>query len=481
MSTTTPHVLLFPIPMQGPVNCTLKLAELLCISNISVTVLNTEHIQRNLLLHTNVVSRFSRYTNFRFEAISDGLPEDHPRSAERFMEMFEGMKNVTVPAFRDMMVSGCFSSKSECPVTVIIPDASFSFALDVAEEIGIPLIYFETVSPCALWTYLCLPKLIEAGEVPFNGDDLDVPVKNVPGTEAFLRRRDLPDFYRRDNLTNHTMQIIMKEAQYVPRAHGVIINTFEELDASILVHLRNVCPNTYCIGPLHTLFKSRLSIEPKLEIQDPQSIVSNSLWEENRTCLSWLDKQPPKSVIYVSVGSLAMMTVDQFFEIWHGLVNSGKPFLMVKRPGSIIGDYDDNQVPKVLMDETKKRGFFAEWVPQEEVLAHSAIVGFFTHSGWNSTLESIVEKVPMICLPFYVDQQVNSRFVSEIWKIGIDIKDTNDRVIIEKAVNNLINLKRNDFIKSLNALAKSAAESITKDGSSFMDLNRLINDIKSIS
>lgn len=165
-----PHVLIFPLSMQGPVNCMLKLAELLCLSGISVTVLNTDHIQRSLIRHTDVLSRFSRYTNFRFETISDGLPDDHPRSGERFLEILEGFRTVTEPVFREMMVSGCFSSKSGFPVTVIIPDGSFSFALDVAEEIEIPLIYFETVSPCALWTYLCLPKLIQAGEVPFNGD-----------------------------------------------------------------------------------------------------------------------------------------------------------------------------------------------------------------------------------------------------------------------------------------------------------------------
>ncbi|GKC21147.1 hypothetical protein Tco_1023297, partial [Tanacetum coccineum] len=50
----------------------------------------------------------------------------------------------------------------------IYPDEIYSFALDVADEVGVPVVYFETVSPCALWTYLCLPKLIEAGEVPFN-------------------------------------------------------------------------------------------------------------------------------------------------------------------------------------------------------------------------------------------------------------------------------------------------------------------------
>ncbi|KAL4576242.1 hypothetical protein LXL04_012333 [Taraxacum kok-saghyz] len=458
---------------ECPVNCMLKLAELLCLSGISVTVLNTDHIQRSLIRHTDVLSRFSRYSIFRFETISDGLPDDHPRSGDRFLDILEGFRTVTEPAFREMMVSGCFNSKSAFPVTLIIPDGSFSFALDVAEEIEIPLIYFETVSPCALWTYLCLPKLIQAGEVPFDGDDLDVPIKSVPGTETFLRRRDLPSFYRSDDLSNPALHIIMNEAQHVPRAHGLIINTFEALDASILVHMRSLCPNIYTIGPLHTLLKSRLTIAH-------QSNVSNSLWEENRDCISWLDTQPEKSVVYVSIGSMATMTVDQFFEIWHGLVNSGKPFLWVKRPGSIIGEYDDGEISKNLIDETKERGFMATWVPQEEVLAHLAIGGFITHSGWNSTMESIVEGVPMICWPHNVDQLVNSRFVSEVWKIGIDMKDTCDRVIIEKAVKDVVCMRKNEFSQSVKELGEYGVRSVEEGGTSYMNLDKLIEDIKSM-
>ncbi|KAI7734937.1 LOW QUALITY PROTEIN: hypothetical protein M8C21_021659 [Ambrosia artemisiifolia] len=556
----TPHALIFPIPMQGPVNCMLKLAELLCISNISVTFLNTEHIHRTLLRHSNVLTRFSRYDNFRFETISDGLPDDHPRSVERFLDLFDGMRSVTEPVFREMMVSGCFSMKSECPVTVIIPDASFAFVFDVAEEVGIPVVYFETVSPCALWTYLCLPKLIEAGEVPFKdvkttpitdglpddhphcGDrileececpvtviepdgvfsfvvdvaeevgipvvylilpcalwtyfclpklidagevpfkdnDLDVLIKNVPGTENFLRRRDLPSFYRLEDLANPVTEIIMMEARCVPRAHGLILNTFQALDEMVLVHMRTLCPNIYCIGPIHTLYNSRVTSEPKVTTQRPQSNVSNSLWEENVDCLSWLDTQVTRSVVYVSIGSMAMMTVDQFFEFWHGLVNSGKPFLWVQRPGSIIGEYDDNQVPKHLADVTKQRGFITTWVPQEAVLAHSAIGGFLTHSGWNSTIESIMEGVPMICWPQNVDQQVNSRFVNEVWKIGIDIKDTCDRAIVKKAVRDVIDVRRSEFIGSTRMLGELGGQSVAEDGASVMDLNRLIKTISSL-
>ncbi|KAK1414384.1 hypothetical protein QVD17_30128 [Tagetes erecta] len=470
-----PHVLIFPLPLQGPVNCMLKLAELLCISGISVTVLNTNHIQRMLLRHTNVLTRFGRYLNFRFETISDGLPDDHPRTGDRVLELFEGLKAVTEPVFREMMVSGCFSSKSDAPVTVIIPDGVYPFVLDVAEEVKIPVIYFETISPCALWTYLCLPNMVAAGEVPFKSNDLDVMIKSVPGTVNFLRRRDLPSFFRFDDLADIQTQIVLKEARSVPRAYGLILNTFQALDASILVHMQTLCPNTYCIGPIHKLYKSHLTSESIL-----LSNVSNSLWEENITCFSWLDSQVPRSVVYVSIGSMAGMTVDQFFEFWHGLVNSGKHFLWVQRPCSILGEYDDNQVPRRLVEETKKRGFITTWVPQEAVLAHSAIGVFLTHSGWNSTLESIMEGVPMICWPQNVDQQVNSRFVSDVWKIGIDIKDTCDRLTIEKAVKDVMDVKRSELIESLRMFVELGGQSVTEDGSSIMDFNRLIKTIKSL-
>lgn len=73
------------------------------------------------------------------------------------------------PLFKELLTYGKMSSKSSRPVTIIIADGGYTFPVDIAKDIGIPVLYFDTISLCALWTYFCLPRLIELGEVPFKG------------------------------------------------------------------------------------------------------------------------------------------------------------------------------------------------------------------------------------------------------------------------------------------------------------------------
>ncbi|GJN32329.1 hypothetical protein PR202_gb20829 [Eleusine coracana subsp. coracana] len=46
----------------------------------------------------------------------------------------------------------------------------------------------------------------------------------------------------------------------------------------------------------------------------------------------------------------------------------------------------------------------------------------------------MAEGVPMVCWPFFADQQVNSRFVAAVWGNGLDMKDVSDRAVVERMV-----------------------------------------------
>ncbi|XP_059274730.1 7-deoxyloganetic acid glucosyltransferase-like [Lycium ferocissimum] len=459
-----PHVLLFPLPIQSPINSMLQLAELFCLAGLQVTFLNTNHNQHLLCRHTNVESRFRQYPKFQFRTIPDGLPEEHPRSSELFGELISSLQAVAQPFLREILPG----------VTCVIPDGLFYYAVDIGNEVGVSVIPFDTISPSCLWVYLSFPKLIEAGDIPFKGNDLDVLIENVPGMQGLLRRRDFP-FYRLTNCaTDLYCQLALKEIRSIPRSHGLILNTFEDLDGPLLSLIRSHCPKAYAVGPLHLQLKTRLA-DKRMPLPS-----SNSLWEEDHSSIQWLDVQPIESVIYVSFGSLATLTREEILEFWHGLVNSGIRFLWVMRSNLLREEEFNHQFVKELMEGCKERAYTVTWAPQEKVLAHPAIGGFLTHSGWNSTMESIVQGKPMICWAVYVDQRVTSRFVGEVWKIGVDMKDICDRYIIEKVVKDLMVTNKDTFKKSANNLSMLGKQSVGEGGSSYNAFEYLVEDIKKL-
>ncbi|KAL5809203.1 hypothetical protein ACOSQ3_029894 [Xanthoceras sorbifolium] len=464
-----PHVVFLPFPAQGHIKPMMKLAKLLNHAKFQVTFVNTDHNHdrlMNTMSYTDLTSFYNRFPTFLFRSIPDGLQPDHPRSA------------VSKPAFRRLLMSSSSETGRWQPPTCIIADGIMSFvAIEVAEELGIPIITFRTYSATCSWTYFHLLKLIEEEQVPFPEDNLDKPITSVQGLENVLRRRDLPIICRVEEADDPVLQFFIGETYTMTRASALILDTFHEIEASMISRLNSIFTKVYAIGPLHALFKSRTK-----DLSESDNCSSNGigLWREDKSCMTWLDSQPLRSVIYVSFGSLLSPSRDQMLEFWHGLVNSGKPFLWVIRPGGLIAG-ESGIDPKELEMGCMERGFIVSWAPQEEVLAHPAIGGFLTHSGWNSTLESIDAGVPMICWPQIADQRVNSRCVSEVWKIGYDMKDTCDRLTVEKLVRDLMDSRREEIMESTNRIARLARNSVKQGGSSYSNLEKLIEDIRKMS
>ncbi|XP_049344081.1 7-deoxyloganetic acid glucosyltransferase-like [Solanum verrucosum] len=456
-----PHVIIFPFPAQGHVNSMLKLAHLLSLSNFDVTFLVTVDTHDRLLNHTDVLSRFG--TGFHLQALPHGISMDGVNTRDGISMLYYSLNTIAKPFLREFIPNSS--------VTCLIVDGILSMAADVAEEINLPIIYFRTVSASSFWSYFCIPELIQAGELPLKENAKDLTLTKVKGMEDFLRGRDLPSFCQASDLTNPDFRIVMTDTRQTPRARGLILNTFEDLEGPILSQIRMVCLNVYTIGAVHAHLKAKLATK---------STSSNSLWQEDESCMSWLDTQPPKSVIYVSFGSVAGLTKEELLEFWYGLVNSEQKFLWVMRPDLIIGHERKDEILVELEQGTKARGYMADWVPHEKVLAHRAIGGFLTHSGWNSTLESIVEGVPMICWPRFADQQVNSRFVGEVWKMGLDIKDTCDRDIIAISIRALMEKRNGEFSQRTEHMASLAKKAVNEGGSSYINLDRLIQDIRSM-
>ncbi|GMN46710.1 hypothetical protein TIFTF001_015876 [Ficus carica] len=60
--------------------------------------------------------------------------------------------------------------------------------------------------------------------------------------------------------------------------------------------------------------------------------------------------------------------------------------------------------------------------PRIQVLSHGSTGGFLSHCGWNSTLESVINGVPLIAWPLYAEQRMNAVFLADDLKVALRVK-----------------------------------------------------------
>ena len=281
-----------------------------------------------------------------------------------------------------------------------------------------------------------------------------------------IRLRDIPSFIRTTDPNEIMLEFPLREAERARKASALIFNTFDALEHEVLDALSQMFPPIYTIGPLHKLMS---------QIQDNDlKLMESNLWKEEPECLEWLDSKEPNSVVYVNFGSVTVMTSQQLNEFAWGLVNSNQTFLWIIRPDLVSGDAAI--LPPEFVAETKERGLLAGWCPQEQVLSHPAVGGFLTHNGWNSTIESVSAGVPMICWPFFAEQQTNCRYCCTEWGIGMEIDSDVKRDEIERLVKELMEGEKGKELKKKALEWKALAEEATRgpNGSSFSNLDKMI-------
>ena len=231
-----------------------------------------------------------------------------------------------------------------------------------------------------------------------------------------------------------------------------------------------LCNSTCNLEPAAFFISPRLlPIGPLMGSESNKS----SFWEEDTTCLEWLDQQLPQSVVYVSFGSMAVMDPNQFNELALGLDLLDKPFIWVVRPSN-DNNVSINEYPHEFHGS---RGKIVGWAPQKKILNHPALACFISHCGWNSTVEGVSGGIPFLCWPFAKDQHVNKSYVCDVWKIGLGLDKDENGIIskgeIRKKVEKLL-LDEDIKARSLK-LKESTMNNIGKFGQSTKNLEKFIN------
>ncbi|XP_059446964.1 7-deoxyloganetin glucosyltransferase-like [Corylus avellana] len=469
-----PHVVCIPLPFQGHINPMLKVAKLLHHKGFHVTFVNT-HYNHTRLLRSRGPNSLNGLPDFRFESIPDGLPPSDADVSQDVPALCDSTSKTCLVPLRNLLSKLNDSSSSNAPpVTCIVSDGSMAFTLEAAEEFGIPNVLFWTLSACGSLAYLHCRHLVERGLIPLkdashltNGYLETTMIDWIPGMKS-IRLSDYPTFIRTTDEKDFMLNFIITEVERASRASAIILNTFDAFEHDVLEGISSLLPRTYTIGPLPLL-------ADQIKDQRLKSIASN-LWKEEPGCVDWLNSKQPNSVVYVNFGSITVMTPQQLIEFAWGLANTEKPFLWIIRPDLVAGD--SAVLPPEFLTETKDRGMLASWCTQEEILMHPSIGGFLTHSGWNSTIESVCGGVPILSWPFFADQQINCLYSCTEWGIGMEIDNDVKRDAVEKLVRELMDGDKGKEMKRKVMEWKNKAEEAAKPGgSSYRNLDKLIADV----
>ncbi|XP_010026164.2 UDP-glycosyltransferase 72E1 [Eucalyptus grandis] len=360
--------------------------------------------------------------------------------------------------------------------SVLIVDIFGTEALAVAEEYDMLKYVFVTTTARFLAAFIHLPNIDRKTEQEHR--ILKKPLQ-IPGLEP-VRFEDTLNLFL-DNIDQCLYAEYTRFGSLIPTADGILVNTWQDLEPSALHALgdekflgRVARAPVYPVGPLVR------AVEP-----DSKSRVMN-----------WLNMQPVESVIYVSFGSGGTLSTEQTAELAWGLELSQQRFLWVARPPvdddasgnfSNVSNSQDgmpNYLPDGFHTRTHDRGMVAPmWAPQAEILAHKSVGGFVSHCGWNSTLESIVNGVPMVAWPLYAEQRTNAAMLVE--QLGTAVRSrmrpahgTIRREEIADMVRSIMSLEGNGMRTKAKELQRAAAEAIRKGGSSHNSLTQVAKEFE---
>ncbi|XP_058225670.1 hydroquinone glucosyltransferase [Rhododendron vialii] len=369
----------------------------------------------------------------------------------------------SLPSLRDQIKSLVSGHR----VVALVVDLFGTDAFDIAMEFQIsPYIFFPSTA-MALSLFLYLPELDSSVSCEYR--DLPGPVR-IPGCIP-IHGKDLLDPVQ--DRKDEAYKWVIHHTKRYGLAEGIMVNSFKELEGGAIGALQEKKPGkppVYPIGPL---------------IQ-----MDSGSGDDGSGCLSWLDNQPPSSVLFISFGSGGTLSHDQLNELALGLEMSEQRFIWVVRSPSDTAAYSSfftvqsktdpsAFLPKGFVDRTKGYGLLVpSWAPQAQILSHRSTGGFLTHCGWNSTLESVVHGVPLIVWPLYAEQKMNAVMLIEDVKVALRPKVGENgivgRVEIAKVVKGLMEGEEGKQARTRMRDLKDAAERVlSADGSSTRSLAEL--------
>ncbi|XP_031268588.1 UDP-glycosyltransferase 83A1-like [Pistacia vera] len=335
--------------------------------------------------------------------------------------------------------------------------------IPVAEKMKIRKVVFWPAAVATLALFYNIPKLIDDGIIDKDG----TPVKK----QIILLAQNMP------KIDSTKLMWTIGGGVDLTSQKRMFESLYNQIEADKAADYL-ICNSVYDVEPeAFTLVPNILPIGPLLG-STRQGNSAGSFWPEDSTCLKWLDQQQPHSVIYVAFGSFTVLDKTQFQELALGLELTNRPFLWVVRPD--ITDEANEAYPEGFQERVAGRGQLVGWAPQQKVLSHPSIACFFSHCGWNSTLEGVSNGLPFLCWPYFADQFNDESYICDIWKVGLKFNKDESGIITKEEIKSKVEKVLGDESVKARALElqETALKSVKEGGQSDRNFKKLIEWIK---
>ncbi|MBA0666989.1 hypothetical protein Goklo_003339 [Gossypium klotzschianum] len=275
-----PHILVFPYPAQGHMLALLDLTHQLALRGLTITILVTP---KNLPFLSPLLSSHPPITPLVFPFPSHPLI---PPGVERVKDLGNSGNlpiMVALGKLHDPLVEW-FDSHSESPVA-IVSDFFLGWTQCLATRLQIPRLTFYSSGAFvgSIFDYIWnnVEKVKSLSEIEFG---------NLPGSPAF-KQEHLPSLFKLYKPSDPDLEMIKDGHVANTKSWGCFINSFEDLEAEYVQWLKT-----------HVL--------------------------------TWLDRCPDCSVVYVCFGSQRLLRKEQMEALANGLEKSATRFMWVVKSGT---------------------------------------------------------------------------------------------------------------------------------------------------
>ncbi|XP_044469473.1 crocetin glucosyltransferase, chloroplastic-like [Mangifera indica] len=459
-----PHFLLVTFPAQGHINPGLQLAKRLISIGVRVTFATSDYairrIEKNSTTHAQGLS---------FAAFSDGYENGYNSSVDvnHYMGELERLGSLTLS---DFIAS---STKQGNGFTCIVYSILIPWVAKVGKAHNVPTTLFWNQTAIMFGIYYYYFK--GYGDVIRNNIEDPSFSVSLPGLPE-LRSRDLPSFFIPSDPYSLALPAFKEHLDILDEETNpkILVNTYDTLESEALKAIHQY--NMVGIGPLIP--------SAFLDGKDPSdtSFGGDLFMGYHNEYVEWLNAKPKSSVIYVSFGSLSVLSKPQMEELARGLIDTGRPFLWVIRSKE-GGEEDKEEDNLSCKEELEKQGKIVPWCSQVEVLSHPSVGCFVTHCGWNSTFESLCSGVPTVAFPQWTDQATNAKLLEDVWKTGVRVNVNEEGIVEGPEIKRCLEIVLGDEEKGkeMRRNAKKwkdlAREAAKEGGSSDKNLNNFVEKI----